>query len=192
MRNRHFFYLDVFLLAGLPALAVSLRVESFSWPADLSHAVTVFALLALGIRLSVASTAGLYRCLWQHASISELQRILYVGALSGVLTFLLGTVGLTATGFAAVHLPYAALVLDALLATGVLPGPRLLGLDDVIIAMPKARGNVVRRVVQAASDAGIQARTIPGFDDLISGRVNVSSLRRVEIGDDHVAVRELA
>jgi FlaA1/EpsC-like NDP-sugar epimerase len=76
-----------------------------------------------------------------------------------------------------------------------------LGVDEVIIAMPKARGNVVRRVVQAASDAGIQARTIPGFDDLISGRVSVSSLRRVEIQDllrrdvivtDLAAVRELA
>ena len=44
-----------------------------------------------------------------------------------------------------------------------------LGADEVIIAMPKARGSVIRRVVQAASDAGIQARTIPGFDDLISG-----------------------
>ena len=108
------------------ALAVSLRVESFSWPTELSHAVTIHALLALGIRLSIASTAGFYRCLWQHASISELQRILYAGALSGVLTFLLGTVGLTETGFAAVRLPYVALVLDALLATGVLAGPRLL------------------------------------------------------------------
>ena len=278
MRNRHFFYLDVLLLAGLPALAVSLRVESFSWPAELAHAVLIYALLALGIRLGIASAAGLYRCLWQHASISELQRILYVGALSGVLPFLLGTVGLTATGLAPVRLPYVALVLDALLATGVLAGPRLLarfagrrtnrsandrraiivgagsagqlilretrlnerlkvhivafvdddaykqqqllggipvmgtladlpslisrlGVDEVIIAMPKARGNVVRRVVQAASDAGIQARTIPGFDDLISGRANVSTLRRVEIQDllrrdvivtDLASVRELA
>ena len=58
-----------------------------------------------------------------------------------------------------------------------------LGVDEVIIAMPKARGTVVPRVVQAASDAGIQARTIPGFDDLISGPVNVSALRRVEIQD---------
>ena len=67
--------------------------------------------------------------------------------------------------------------------------------------MPRARGNVIRRVVQAATDAGIQARTIPGFDDLISGRVNVNALRRVEIQDllrrdaivtDLSAVRELA
>lgn len=278
MRNRHLFLLDVLLLAGLPALAVSLRVESFSWPAALSHAVVVYALLALTIRIGVAFATGLYRCLWQHASLSELQRILYAGAVSGIATMLLGAVGLTGLGLAAVRLPYAALVLDALLTTAVFATPRLLirfagrrtnrstndrrgivvgagaagqlilretrlnerlqvhivafvdddpykqhqllggvpvlgtladlpsligrlGVDEVIIAMPRARGNVIRRVVQAATDAGIQARTIPGFDDLISGRVNVSTLRRVEIQDllrrdpivtDLATVRELA
>jgi FlaA1/EpsC-like NDP-sugar epimerase len=277
MRNRHFFFLDVVLLAGLPALAVSLRLESLSWPADLVRAVSVYTVLALGTRLIVAQSLGLYRCLWQHASISELQRILYAGAISGLITFLLGTTGLTATGIATSRLPYIALVLDALMATGVLAGPRLLarfagrradrstsdrraivvgagaagqlilrearlnerlkvrvvafvdddaykqqqllggipvlgtladlpslisrlGVDEVIIAMPRARGSVVRRVVQAASDAGIHARTIPGFDDIISGRVNVSALRRVEIQDllrrdaivtDLAAVKEL-
>lgn len=278
MRNRHFFFLDILLLLGLPALAVGLRVESLTWPTGLYTAVVIYSAVAIVIRLSVAWLAGLYRCLWQHASISELQRILYVGAVSGVLTFLIGAVGLTATGIANVRLPYVALVLDALLATAVLAGPRLLvrfagrrtnrsandrraiivgagaagqlilretrlnerlkvhvvafvdddpykqqqllggtpvmgtladlpslisrmGADEVIIAMPKARGNVVRRVVQAASDAGIQARTIPAFDDLIAGRINVSALRRVEIQDllrrdvivtDLAAVRELA
>jgi len=259
MRNRHFFFFDVLLLAGLSALAVGLRVESFAWPAELSRAVTVYALLALGTRLVVAYAAGLYRCIWRHASISELQRILYAAALSGVLTFLLGTVGLTATGLAPVRLPYSALVLDALLATGVLAAPRLLtrfagrrarsggdhraivvgagaagqmilretrnnerlnvhvvafvdddpqkqqqllggvavrgtvddlpaliarhGADELIIAMPNARGSVVRRVVQAATDANIPSRILPALHDLISGRVKVSSLRKVEIED---------
>ena len=279
MRNRHFFFLDVLLLAGLPAIAVALRVESFTWPTSLAVAVAVYSVVAILVRLSIASAAGLYRCLWQHASISELQRILYVGALSGVITFMFGAVGLTATGFSDVRLPYIALVLDAVLATAVLAGPRLLarfagrrgknrsandrraiivgagsagqlilretrlnerlkvhvvafvdddaykqqqllggipvlgtladlpslisrlGADEVIIAMPQARGNVIRLVVQAASDAGVQARTIPGFDELIAGRVNVSALRRVEIQDllrrdvivtDLAAVRELA
>jgi FlaA1/EpsC-like NDP-sugar epimerase len=278
MRNRHLFLLDVLLLAGLPALAVSLRVESFSWAPELLHAVIAYSFVVLVMRLGIAYGTGLYRCLWQHASLSELQRILYAGALSGVATILLGAVGLTSTGLAAVRLPYAALVLDALLTTAVFATPRLLirfagrrtsrsandrrgivvgagaagqlilretrlnerlqvhivafvdddpykqhqllggvpvlgtladlpsligrlGADEVIIAMPRARGNVIRRVVQAATDAGIQARTIPGFDDLISGRVNVSTLRRVEIQDllrrdpivtDLAMVRELA
>jgi FlaA1/EpsC-like NDP-sugar epimerase len=278
MRNRHFLFLDICLLAGLPAFAVSLRLESLSWPSELTRAVAIYSVFALGARLAVAFASGLYRCLWQHASISELQRILYAGASSGFLTLLFGTVGLAAAGLTNVRLPLVALVLDALLATSVLAGPRLLarfagrrmgrsandrraivvgagaagqlilretrlnerlkvhvlafvdddpykqqqllggipvlgtladlpslisrlGVDEVIIAMPRARGNVVRRVVQASSDAGIPARTIPGFDDIISGRVNVSALRRVEIQDllrrdvivtDPAAVKELA
>jgi FlaA1/EpsC-like NDP-sugar epimerase len=278
MRNRHFVYLDILLLAALPALAVGLQRESMSWPSDVAHAVAVYAVLALVIRLGVANLSGLYRCLWQHASISELQRILYTSGVAGVATFALGAAGLTATGLASVRLAYGALALDALLATAALSAPRLLvrftgrrtnrssndrraivvgagaagqlilretrrnerlqfhvvafvdddpykqqqllggvpvlgtladlpslisrlGADEVIIAMTKARGSIVRRVVQAASDAGIQARTIPGFDDLISGRVNVSALRRVEIQDllrrdpivtDLSSVRELA
>lgn len=76
-----------------------------------------------------------------------------------------------------------------------------LGIDEVIMAMPRARGRAVRRVVQAASDAGIQVRTIPGSSDALSGQVNVSALRHVEIQDllrrdevvtDLAAVRELA
>ncbi len=49
--------------------------------------------------------------------------------------------------------------------------------------MPDARGSVIRKVLQAATDAGIPARTVPGLHDLISGRIKVSSLRRVEIQD---------
>ena len=78
---------------------------------------------------------------------------------------------------------------------------RALGADEVIIAMPGARGSVVRKVVKAASDVGIMARTMPGMEDLISGRVRVNTLRHVEIHDllrrepivtDLHAVRELA
>ena len=73
--------------------------------------------------------------------------------------------------------------------------------DEVIIAMPKARGSVIREVVSAAAAAHIKTRTIPGMFDIISGRVAVSALRKVEIQDllrrepvttDLAAVRSLA
>jgi FlaA1/EpsC-like NDP-sugar epimerase len=38
-------------------------------------------------------------------------------------------------------------------------------------------------VVQAANDAGIPARTMPGLNDLISGKIKVNPLRPVEIQD---------
>jgi FlaA1/EpsC-like NDP-sugar epimerase len=58
-----------------------------------------------------------------------------------------------------------------------------LGVDELIIAIPDARGSVIRKLLQAATDAGITARTVPGLPDLISGRVKVSALRPVEIQD---------
>ncbi|HEX6107217.1 MAG TPA: nucleoside-diphosphate sugar epimerase/dehydratase [Gemmatimonadales bacterium] len=55
--------------------------------------------------------------------------------------------------------------------------------EEVIIAMPRASGQVVRRVVRAALEAGVNTRTIPAISDILSGRVTVASLRQVEIQD---------
>jgi FlaA1/EpsC-like NDP-sugar epimerase len=55
--------------------------------------------------------------------------------------------------------------------------------EEVIIAMPRATGAVVRQVVRAAMEAGVKTRTVPGIFDIISGRVAVASLRQVEIQD---------
>jgi FlaA1/EpsC-like NDP-sugar epimerase len=55
--------------------------------------------------------------------------------------------------------------------------------EEVIIAMPRASGAVVRQVVKAAMEAGVRTRTVPGMFDIISGRVAIASLRQVEIQD---------
>jgi FlaA1/EpsC-like NDP-sugar epimerase len=56
-------------------------------------------------------------------------------------------------------------------------------IDEVVIAMPRAPGAVVRQVVRAALEVGVKTRTVPGMFDIISGRVSVASLRQVEIQD---------
>jgi len=55
--------------------------------------------------------------------------------------------------------------------------------QELIIAMPKAAGAVIRELVEGAALAGIKTRTVPGMFDIISGRVAVSALRQVEIQD---------
>jgi FlaA1/EpsC-like NDP-sugar epimerase len=55
--------------------------------------------------------------------------------------------------------------------------------EELVIAMPRASGKVVREVVQAALDCGIKARTVPSFQDILSGKVPVGALRQVEIQD---------
>ncbi|HET9726834.1 MAG TPA: nucleoside-diphosphate sugar epimerase/dehydratase [Gemmatimonadales bacterium] len=56
-------------------------------------------------------------------------------------------------------------------------------IDEIVIAMPRAPGAVVRQVVRAALVAGVKTRTVPAISDIISGRVSVASLRQVEIQD---------
>ena len=54
---------------------------------------------------------------------------------------------------------------------------------QVIVAMPSASAKVRRRVVEAAAVVGLNVLTVPSFDDLLSGKVMVSQVRRVELDD---------
>ncbi|HEU4879639.1 MAG TPA: hypothetical protein VFT21_09305, partial [Gemmatimonadaceae bacterium] len=56
-------------------------------------------------------------------------------------------------------------------------------IQELIIAMPRAPGAVVRRVVRAAYEAGVRARTVPGLFEILDGRVSVTALREVQIED---------
>src|SRR6185503_10483731 len=259
MRNRYFLLIDALLLASLPLLALSLRYETVDWSAQILRAALLYVGITLPLRLATAYLCGLYRCIWRHASVSELERILYAGAIGGSIGLLVGSVLLTALDLSPVRLPYSALVLDALFTLSALAAPRLvarlrarrrgpgtgrraivvgagsagqlilretrlnpklhinviafvdddpykqdkllgnvpiagtldnlssvisrLGADELIIAMPEARGSVVRKVLLAATTAGIHARIMPSLHDLISGRIKVSALRPVEIQD---------
>jgi FlaA1/EpsC-like NDP-sugar epimerase len=75
------------------------------------------------------------------------------------------------------------------------------GISELIIAMPSARGDVVRKVVRAGLDCGIPTLTVPSLPELISAKTNGTSLREVEIQDllrrepvetDMASVAELA
>jgi FlaA1/EpsC-like NDP-sugar epimerase len=57
------------------------------------------------------------------------------------------------------------------------------GADEVIIAIPTATGPTVRRVTEVCHQHGIPFRTMPGIYELLGGKVSVSRLREVDIGD---------
>jgi FlaA1/EpsC-like NDP-sugar epimerase len=57
------------------------------------------------------------------------------------------------------------------------------GIQEVIIAIPSAPGQLVRLVNDVCRINGIISRTMPGIYELIGGRVNVSRLREVDITD---------
>ena len=53
----------------------------------------------------------------------------------------------------------------------------------VIIAMPSADNLAKRRAVEKANDCGLNILTVPAFDDLMSGKVSISQIRKVEVED---------
>jgi len=58
-----------------------------------------------------------------------------------------------------------------------------LGAEHAIIAMPGARSAERRRVTELVAAAGLTVMTVPSYDDLLSGRMSVSSIRKVELED---------
>jgi FlaA1/EpsC-like NDP-sugar epimerase len=55
--------------------------------------------------------------------------------------------------------------------------------DDVVLALPSAAHEVRKRITQSCTEAGLNVMTIPSLEDLVAGRVSVSSLRRIELED---------
>ncbi|MFM9834991.1 MAG: polysaccharide biosynthesis protein, partial [Methylophilaceae bacterium] len=55
--------------------------------------------------------------------------------------------------------------------------------EHVIIAMPSAQNKARRLAVEIANEAGLTVLTVPAFDDLISGKLSVSQIRKVEVED---------
>ncbi len=58
-----------------------------------------------------------------------------------------------------------------------------LDVGQVIIAMPSASAGARRRAMELATDAGLSVFTVPGMQDLLSGRVSISQIRKVEFDD---------
>ncbi len=55
--------------------------------------------------------------------------------------------------------------------------------DEILIAIPSATGEQMRRIVHLAEECDKPFRTIPGLDHLIDGRITVNRFRNVEIED---------
>ena len=55
--------------------------------------------------------------------------------------------------------------------------------DEVIIAIPSAPGQVLRKVTEICRKKNIPSRTMPSLHELIGGKVSVNRLREVDITD---------
>jgi FlaA1/EpsC-like NDP-sugar epimerase len=56
-------------------------------------------------------------------------------------------------------------------------------IDEVVIAMPRAGGAVVRAVAETCRRQGLPSRVVPGIYELLGGQVAINHLRDVQISD---------
>jgi len=55
--------------------------------------------------------------------------------------------------------------------------------DEALIAIPSASGTQMRNIVENCKNSGIEFKTIPGYGELINGRVTINSIREVAYRD---------
>src|SRR5215212_5718461 len=84
LRNRHLLVLDALLVLASSLIAYVVRFEGWNWAARHDQTFVVYCLVATPMRLAIYYWAGLYRGLWRHASISELERIFVGGLAAGI------------------------------------------------------------------------------------------------------------
>ena len=60
---------------------------------------------------------------------------------------------------------------------------RVTGAHRLLIAIPTASGEVVRRAVEDATRLGLETRTVPALDELVSGRLGAAAIREVQVED---------
>lgn len=58
-----------------------------------------------------------------------------------------------------------------------------LAIELIIIAIPSADDKQMQRIVSLCEESGVSFRTLPGVQDIVSGRVNINDMREVRIED---------
>ena len=57
------------------------------------------------------------------------------------------------------------------------------GIDEIIIAIPSASGESMRRIVAQCQESKVKFRTLPALYQLVNGKITVSRIREVEVDD---------
>ncbi|MHB8984319.1 MAG: polysaccharide biosynthesis protein [Eubacteriales bacterium] len=57
------------------------------------------------------------------------------------------------------------------------------GIKEIIISIPSAPGRVVSQLVEICQKSKVRLKILPGFYDLITGRIKTSDIRDIEIDD---------
>jgi len=81
LRNRHFLYVDIVIFLITPILALYLRLDDYQQVRGYMFELKIMGLIFMVNKLLHFYFGGIYRRMWQHASIDELARIIFLGVL---------------------------------------------------------------------------------------------------------------
>ena len=127
LRNRHFLALDVSLLVISCALAYVLRFDGTSWLHEYHrHDALIYLGATLPLRIGLFVAFGLYRRVWYHASIAELERVLGACTAGVAASFVIGVVILPTLGLIPLRIPLSVLAMDGLFSSAAMAIPRFL------------------------------------------------------------------
>ncbi|MBW8364979.1 MAG: polysaccharide biosynthesis protein [Rhizobium sp.] len=183
----------IVLAVGLAALLVPVTLILFRVHAVVPRSVLILDPLLLVIVMGGSRLA--YRAWKEHRLASVLRPdskpVLVAGAGSAA-DFLLRELARNPAGFHVVGLlddnrDKQGRLVQGLPVLGTLGDvaacAKKLEVDDIVLALPSAAHAVRKRITQLCTEAGLNVMTIPSLEDLVAGRVSVSSLRRVELDD---------
>lgn len=57
------------------------------------------------------------------------------------------------------------------------------GVSEVIISMPTADGEIIRKVVELCKESYVKPKVIPGLFEIMDGTINIRDIREVEVED---------
>jgi FlaA1/EpsC-like NDP-sugar epimerase len=125
-RNRHLVIADGALLLVLPLLAYLVRFESLDWGPAHNRTAVVYSVASTVVAVSIFFGFGLYRRLWQYASIAELEALLGATFTAVAANVLIGAALLPLSGLVPVRVPLSVLFVNSILLIGGIAALRLL------------------------------------------------------------------
>src|SRR5512139_388025 len=178
----------IMLAVGLAALLIPLVLVLFRVSVVVPRSVLILDPLLLVLVMGGSRLA--YRAWKEHRLASvlhpESKPVLVAGAGSAA-DFLLRELARNPSGFHVVGLLDDSRDKQGRLVLGMLDEvaawAKKMEVDDVVLALPSAAHAVRKRITQLCAEAGLNVLTVPSLEDLVAGRVSVSSLRRIELDD---------
>ncbi len=126
IRNRHLFVADTFSVIAATLIAFLVRFEDWQWISQNARLVVLYLLISVPLRLFIFFVAGMYRRLWRHASVGELNPIIVAALGGGAACALIGLVVLPLSGLTPTRVPFSVVFIDTFLTGALIGLPRLM------------------------------------------------------------------